>query len=105
MSENNLKEMITKQQIKTFMCFLRKNNIYMEFWVNVLHSYQFVYRFESNASFQEYINSKKSLFNILNKTRTPISFLENSFLWEGSNQGFDFWDKANKKWIEYYYSH
>ena len=79
---------------KLFIRFLKENNAY-SFYVKNLKS------------------SKRRLFiidNLVEKAMTNITCSEilSSFSWRYTNEGFDFWDELNNKWmtlIIYEYEH
>ena len=45
---------------------------------------------------------EKDLYAILFTKRHPSQFLNLSFVWTDTEEGWDFWNKVNKEWFKIY---
>jgi len=74
---------------KEFIIFLKEKEAYANFKYNI------------NKKFDWNQNSIKNYI----KEIQPINFLLCAFYWKATKQGEPFWNKLDKEWVYYGYSH
>lgn len=78
---------------KTFVKFLKKNNVFKEFSQNIIHDERFRIAFGEDAEPSDYIDKKLK--------NEPIMIFMDGFAWSETQEGFDFWDNINLLWMQH----
>lgn len=86
---------IDECSLKEFISFLKKNDAYYKFLVNVIKSLR--YQTDNVSEANSYIYFYKVKKYLMVKS-SPRKLIFTSFLWEYTLEGDDYWLKLNKKW-------
>ena len=93
--------MIDKKEYyyKVFLNFLKENNCLDKFKNNCYKLYRYVYR----GYEKEYYNLKNYLFpsSLMNRGVFYRFVINDSFRWDKTLEGNDFWREIDDKWIKY----
>ena len=80
--------------IKDFIVFLKRKDVYMSFIKNVMKDNQMLR--EKSMEVKSFLLGYWEYFGLV-----ATGCLMCSFLWENSEQGYEFWSKLDKEWVHY----
>ena len=83
---------MTENVTKTFIKFLKVNNVFNAFSKNIINGEKFRGAFGEDIEPSDYIDKKL-------KTE-PIMIFMDGFAWSETQEGFDFWDNVNLLWMD-----